>query len=722
MPTKEEMAMSIYKKIQDPEKKEAFRVYAKQKGVEIPTIGVAQPIGPLDYLVGAAEMIPTIATGAVAEPIAGAGAAIAAIKGEDPTQVAERVRQELTYAPRTAGAQDIMRRIGKFVQPIGEAEQAITEKAFEIGGPAAAATAATLPTAVSEILGLGGTRTAKRIGLRRAVKRAGKDVSQLYDELGNLLPEIRKSIDEAGLDIREFEDILPERVPEEVAPTVEKIKRAEEAQILPGQKYKELVEEVQPSQEVLEAYEDLGLTTQMIPSIVSQNPIYVAIEQGLKSVPGSQLAVREKAFVSELADKSDSLIEEFGGTIDKSKLSDDFRTKSKELVSNLEDSENQIRERIDKSIGPDKRKSVIDATNINNMLNEIAEELGGVDQLGTIERNLLKKLEPGSKPTYARLESLRRQIGRGLRNTGPFKDADQGNLKRIYGALAEDQSIAADKFGVGDIYRLANDMTVQRKTIENQLIKSLGRELYGDITTKAKSAMLGLQRGNTKDFDKMIENIPKEIDKDLRKSVIASSLNDAFTQGSRKERALNIAGFDDFMTGLKRNPVAKKRLESEIGTESMKRLNTFHKIVGAVRKAQTQAITTGRIQAVPGMFDEVNNIAKRVYGTAEKAVSMIPGMRIAGAVVDAIKAEKTPRSVAADQFLSSPKFQNIIKQYTTGNLKTKNKLQQAEKTVEKMKAYQQWKDTLAEAELKDLGTVGVIGYLTGETVNQGEEK
>jgi len=722
MATKQEMALEIYRRLENPEKKEAFRQLAKQRGFEIPTIQTAQPIGPLDYLVGAAELVPTLATGAIAEPISGYGAAIAALKGEDPGEVVEKVQKELTYQPRTRGAQDIMRRVGEFIRPIGEAQESLTEKGFEVAGPAGAATIATLPTAISEILGLGGTKTAKRIALRRTIKRAGKDISKLYDELGNILPEIRKSIDDAGIDIREFEDILPERIPEQtIEPTVEKIKAAESATIMPQQKYKELVEEIEPSQEVLNAYEDLGLQTQMIPSIVSTNPAYTAIEQGLKSVPGSQLAVREKALIGELATKADELIQEFGGAIDKAELSERFRKESRELVDRMEDSENQLWERINSKIGDTQRKTVVDTSTTNDLINSISDELGGKEFLGVQEKKILRSLSPESNPTYARLENVRRQIGRGLRNTGPFKNADQANLKRLYGAIAEDQSKAADSFGAGDIYRLANDMTVQRKAVENQLVKSLGKELQGNITAKAKTAMIGLQRGDTKAFNELIDNIPKEIDKNLRKEIVATSLNDAFTQGSRAERQLNVAGFDDFMNGLKRHPSAMKQLQDQIGTESLNRLKTFHKIVGAVRKAQKQQITTGRIQAVPGMFDEVNNISKRVYGTAEKAVSAIPGMRVAGAIVDAIKPEKTARSVAADQFLASPKLQNIIKQKAAGNLKTKNKILQAEKKIEELKSYKKWKDTLDERDLRDLSVVGIIGYLTGETIEERKE-
>ena len=173
---------------------------------------------------------------------------------------------------------------------------------------------------------------------------------------------------------------------------------------------------------------------------------------------------------------------------------------------------------------------------------------------------------------------------------------------------------------------------------------------------------------------------------------------------------MNIPGFDDFMVGLNRNSSAKKRLVKEIGQPAMKRIETLHKVVGGIRKAQKEAITTGRIAAVPKMFDEVDNLASKLYGVG-KAASLAKGA-IVGTIETAINAKRTPRSVAADELLASAKFQEMIKKKASKALDTNEKIKRADEIVQNLKEYKKWANTVPPRDLKDVATVGVIGYLT----------
>jgi hypothetical protein len=478
------------------------------------------------------------------------------------------------------------------------------------------------------------------------------------------------------------------------------------------------VEEIKPSKEIIEAAEEMGFADRLLASHYSENPIFRDIEQGLKSIPGSQLAAREKALISDLAKEADNIIVEFGGEIDKSALSDRFRNESMGIIKSLEDTAEKTYDRVNTAIP---KGLQVDAENITGMLDQVASELGGKQYLEPKERKLLKDLGPKANPTYARLDKYRKQIGKALRNMeSPFSSSEEGTLKRLYGALAEDQQAIADAQGVGDMYRVANDLWANKKTIEKQLTKVLDKELTGTVMPKAKQAMLGLQRGETKAFDTLVENIPERLDPGTRKSIFATALNDAFVQGSRKERSLNIPGFDDFMVGMNRNPAAKKRLTKEIGPEAMRRLETFHKVINGIRRAKASEITTGRIAAVPKMFEEVNNITSRLFGVAEKATSVIPypGKGAINAIKDMLDAPKNKRSMAAEEFLSSPKFQSILKKKATGRLEATEKIAQAENAIEKLESYKRWKETLPERDLTDLAAVGVLGYLTGETIRE----
>lgn len=704
----------------------------KREDVQVETPDLDQP-GILDYLTHAGETAATMISGAVAEPVAGIAGLVKTITSgpEEGTQTIEQMREAMQYQPRGKMTQEafknLMGKFGPTIESIVKGyEEHVATPAFEAGGPVAGTLAMTAPAAIAEIVGLKGSRAAKKMALKKAMPQI--DVSTAYDELGNLLPEIKQSVQKSGITMEEISDVLPERIPE----TAVKETAAEVGKVA-GQKFgqkqglESLAEKVKPSKEILDAAEEFGLSDQMLASHTSGNPLYIAIEQGLKSVPGSQLAAQEKALITNLSKKADDLITEFGGEIDKSALSDRFKTQSKNVIDDLTDEAEKLYKEVDLSIP---RNTPVEANTIIRKIRETADELGGEEFLDTAEKGLLNALSPEANPTYARLDKFRKQIGQSLhKKSGPFKDADEGALKQLYAALAEDQKAVADIHGVGDLYDSAKGLIVQRKGLEKQLVQILGKDLTGTISAKAKPAMLGLQKGDTKQFDQLANNIPEQLGKGERRAIFATALNDAFTQGSRAERSLSVPAFDDFMTGLNRNKSSKQRLTDEIGKESMRRLESFHKIIGGIRRAQRQEITTGRVTAVPGMLDEVDSIASRLYGTGKKiaaaeglsTVAGAPGIGTTGVLAATFAAKRTPRSVAADQLLSSGKFQRLVNRKAAGTLDTTAKIEKAEKEIQKLKAYKKWESSLDDKDLKDLAAVGIVGYLTGASQQQGVE-
>jgi hypothetical protein len=693
---------------------------------------VSDEPGFLDLLMGFYEPELMLATGAVAEPISGYAGALGAILPGEEGQGArwqEATQEALTYEPKTEGGQAGLEAIGRAITPVAEfvgpKVQAVGDVAYEAGGPVAGAGAMTLMGAIPELLGLKGSKAAKKLLLKRAVE--GKDITGLYDELGQLIPEIKQGLDDAGISANEISDVLPQQITEaQIQTTAQKVGEAASAKLSPEAKMGQIAEEAQPNKDILDAVEELGITDQPLASHTSQNPTFIAVEQGLKSIPGSQLANKEKAFISSLAQKADDLIIEYGGTIDKSALSDEFRTSSKAIISDLEEATNDAYDSVAEAIP---RGLQVSANNTVDMIMQNAADLGGTKYLDAKQKKLLANLKTESNPTYARLDTYRKQIGEAIgKNSGPFKDADSGALKQLYKGLATDQNLIAEAQGIGDLYKTASDLVVTRKAMETQLVNALGKDLSGSITAKGRPAMLALQTGNTKQFDDLMANIPDQLGPEVKKSVAVTALNDAFVQGSRMERQLNLAGFDDFMVGLNRNKAAKSRLADAIGGDAINRLENLHKVVGGVRRAQQSAITTGRISAVPGMFDEVNGLASRLWGTGKKILAAegattavgIPGAGTTGVLASTLSASKTPRSTMADQLLSSSKFQNLIKQKAAGRLDTKSKIDRANKALEKLKDYQNWQKSLDEKTLADLKTVGAIGYLTGETITEME--
>lgn len=120
-------------------------------------------------VVGAGENILSLASGAIIDPIAGLSGIAASIFGEEEGAGARTVEKvkEFAYSPKTTAGKQTQQVVGEALAPIGNAmgsaEDFLGQGALDItGSPAAAAAAATLPTAALELMGLKGARSAKK--------------------------------------------------------------------------------------------------------------------------------------------------------------------------------------------------------------------------------------------------------------------------------------------------------------------------------------------------------------------------------------------------------------------------------------------------------------------------------------------------------------------------------------------------------------------------------
>lgn len=145
-----------------------------RKMAEAPEQSFGQRLREMNALEQAAgralgETAATIATGAVAEPVAGlVGLATAPFQGlRQGVQNIEATRQALTYQPRSELGQRVVSGIGQLMQPIAQplqaASQYLGERGFQAGGPALGAAGETLIPAAMELAGLQGVRTARRV-------------------------------------------------------------------------------------------------------------------------------------------------------------------------------------------------------------------------------------------------------------------------------------------------------------------------------------------------------------------------------------------------------------------------------------------------------------------------------------------------------------------------------------------------------------------------------
>jgi hypothetical protein len=180
-----------------------------------------------------------------------------------------------------------------------------------------------------------------------------------------------------------------------------------------------------------------------------------------------------------------------------------------------------------------------------------AEELGGAQNLSPLERMLMTKLNPEKgAPTYALLDDVRKEVGAAARMAGPFKDADTGLAKKLYGLLSDDQLAAVQSAGMGDTYRLASATVRIRKGLEDDMAALFGKQLDKTMVPLMKQATAKLSAGDSAAFVKMIDAVPRS----MRPQVTASGLA-SFFQRTARGGEMDFAGFAKWYEGLQRNHI-----------------------------------------------------------------------------------------------------------------------------------------------------------------------
>lgn len=164
---------------------------------------------------GVIEPAATILSGAIAEPLAGLIGLAGTFGGaEQGAEAVEATRKALTYQPRTTAGKEGLQAVGEVFAPVGrvlqEAETFLGDETFEATkSPALAAAAATIPTAIIEVLGLaaskgvikGATKT-RRIAKNRAFKQATVEAAPDIDQIKAASRGIYKELDESGVFIK----------------------------------------------------------------------------------------------------------------------------------------------------------------------------------------------------------------------------------------------------------------------------------------------------------------------------------------------------------------------------------------------------------------------------------------------------------------------------------------------------------------------------------------
>jgi len=428
-----------------------------------------------------------------------------------------------------------------------------------------------------------------------------------------------------------------------------------------------LAEQASPDPKIIESAKRLGIDEFLQPDHVSTNQSFREFSQAVKSIPGSQARAQELIGYEAIGKRADDLITELGGTTDLSQLDSSVKGRLSDSISELEDTAKELYDALRDTIPA---RAPVDADNLLGFIRNKADELGGEEFLEPIEKRLLKVLsesDEGVKPTYARLDNIRRQLTSArVRKEGPFKDEATGLIKKLEKELLKDQKIVAEEFDSLELFDAARTSVAIRKGLESDMASLFGKALDKTIIGDLSSATKKLSAGDTSKFLKLIKAIPTE----MREEVVSSALNTAFGKNA-KNGQLNFTSFAKWYEGLLANRQSFNLLMRNLPEGSRKRLSDLYRVSNGIRKASRERITTGRISAVINEIQGSDNLMSKVYGAAKRSVvgsvagvaiesittpMGVPGAGLSAGIASAIGKGRPDIMKAADDVISNPQF------------------------------------------------------------------
>ena len=335
------------------------------------------------------------------------------------------------------------------------------------------------------------------------------------------------------------------------------------------------------------------------------------------------------AGLEKVGERASKLIDDLGGTTDVSMLDANVKGSLQKTQIELEARANKLYGELREAIPA---KTGAPARNVLEFVEQRAKDLGGAENLTPMEKQILRKLSPRpvtsgageivgkTQPTYTLLDDVRKDLGAVAKQTGPFKDADTGLAKKLYGLLSDDQAAVVDRFGMGATYNAARQAVSVRKGIEDDLKSLFGEHIDGSLLSGSLNlpgAIRALPQGDASKLVKLLSAVPPEMRQEVTASGLASAFRTASTRGP-----IGFGQFEKWYDGLLHNKQAHAALMSNLPPQARKQISDLYRVSNGISAATKERITTGRIQAVQEQFKAADTLAGKLYpGNERKRVS-----------------------------------------------------------------------------------------------------
>jgi hypothetical protein len=437
--------------------------------------------------------------------------------------------------------------------------------------------------------------------------------------------------------------------------------------------------------------------------VFADNPQVRAAAGLTRSVAGSETESAWRASVQNALDRADDVIRQYDATFVEGSAAPgvvsqrvrDSLTKTREALSK---EAADLYAQVDQAVP---KQTPVKLDNLRSTLDGIASEVGE-DGLSSQEKALRKMLDQG--PTYGRLLREKNLIGQALsRKESPYGNMEAGSLKRLYGALAEDQLANVDAAGkaaapglqtsaapgaasgttlseasspagissLGEKLRTANLLYAKERALGDRIVDVFGSDVEGSIANRMRSAVVSASKGDGEQFGKLMDLVPE----DLRRETVATSLA-SVARNRRGE--FGFAEYANTYRGLRANPEVYSKIVKTLGDGSDGVLRDLYEVSKRITDARANVLVTGKAnQALLSSMSAENVVAKVLKSTIVRGATTAGTVALGGGPIGAGAANIITSAIAggdrdalkaAGKLFASAKFQTLVEAAARGRM------------------------------------------------------
>jgi len=396
-----------------------------------------------------------------------------------------------------------------------------------------------------------------------------------------------------------------------------------------------------------------------------------------RAIRGSEPSAVWRQTVAESLDQADEVMKGIDaqfieGQVSPSEVSSKIKSSLLGTREQIAQEAKSMYENINQSVP---KGAPVELGNLKTTLEEIRNEVGS-EAFRPEEKQLLAWLTSKEKPTYGGLLRKKDEIGQAIAGKqSPFSSVTEGSLKRLYGALAEDQLQNVGKIGGEELrtqLRGANLLYAKERALGKRIVSVFGKEFEGSVAGLMKRAITSSAEGETKAFSTLMKTIPDE----YKKEAITTALASVTRAG--KGGGFGMSEFAKLYPSLRANKEVYKQIREVLGPEADEVLRSLYVVSKRMTEARATVPTTGAanqaLVTAMGADSMIGRILKSAYtrgaATAGGAVGMGPFGAAAAAegterLANALGKSSKQRLAAIGELFNSEEFRRLAIEAST---------------------------------------------------------